>query len=273
MSIAFLTRPSTMVGCEDELSYLQSTGKLYTTAATIPKGSTVVARYTALPFYQWVEEEVKANGSELINSYAQHRYIADLWNWYQDLEDLTFKTWSDINDVPFDYPGSFVVKGETNGLKRLWTTHFFAKSRADIGPVMSRIYKDTMVGQQKLYVREFVPLVTYCEGVTGNPITREFRFFCYKDKVLAGGYYWSSHVEDLKDMGIDTTVPDAAIELATEVARRVQHKTNYFVVDVAETVSGKWMVVELNDGNMSGESEVDITVLYENLMKCFPEPA
>jgi len=39
----------------------------------------------------------------------------------------------------------------------------------------------------------------------------------------------------------------------------------YFVVDVAETDSGDWILIELNDGTMSGISENNPDVLYCNL--------
>ena len=36
-------------------------------------------------------------------------------------------------------------------------------------------------------------------------------------------------------------------------------------IDVAQTESGEWIVVELNDGQMSGLSENNPEVLYKNL--------
>jgi hypothetical protein len=36
-------------------------------------------------------------------------------------------------------------------------------------------------------------------------------------------------------------------------------------MDIAKTQSGEWIVIELNDGQMSGLSENDPNVLYKNL--------
>ena len=88
----------------------------------------VIARFSALPFYKELADDPDWNGAKLINSYSQHRYIADLWTWYQDLEDFTPKTWSQLYEIPNN--GPFVLKGETNSKKFLWGTHFFAKDKS-----------------------------------------------------------------------------------------------------------------------------------------------
>lgn len=37
------------------------------------------------------------------------------------------------------------------------------------------------------------------------------------------------------------------------------------MIDVAQTESGDWIVIELNDGQMSGLSENNPEILYKNL--------
>jgi hypothetical protein len=54
-------------------------------------------------------------------------------------------------------------------------------------------------------------------------------------------------------------------EFIQKVIDRVKDKVNFFVMDIAKTQSGDWIVVELNDGQMSGLSENDPNVLYKNL--------
>ena len=52
--------------------------------------TTIIGRYSVLPFYKELEIDVlNVNNCELINSYEQFKYCADLQNWYQDLSDLT----------------------------------------------------------------------------------------------------------------------------------------------------------------------------------------
>lgn len=56
-----------------------------------------------------------------------------------------------------------------------------------------------MIGQQEILYREYIPLETFDVAIGGCPITNEWRFFCYKDKILSWGYYWSIADQKIKD--------------------------------------------------------------------------
>jgi hypothetical protein len=105
-------------------------------------------------------------------------------------------------------------------------------------------------------------------GIHGLPITKEFRFFVAYGEILSGGYYWSSHVEDLPEVPSASEVPSSFLK---EVISKIGHKANYYAVDIAQTEMGEWIVIELNDGQMSGLSENDPYVLYGNLRKVIDE--
>lgn len=229
----------------------------------VPEKSLVISRFSALPFYKELEDDLKHNGSRLINSYQEHLYIADLKNWYYDLEGLTPRTWFRTQDIPEN--GKFILKGETNSKKFLWNSHMFANSKKEAIDVEGRLYNDSLISQQSIVIREFIELETFLHSFNGLPITREFRFFCYKNHILSGGYYWSSHTEELLEMGIDLNpdqVPKAFLEKIVSI---VLKETNAFVIDVAKTTSGEWIVIELNDLQMSGLSDNDPEVLFKNL--------
>lgn len=46
--------------------------------STIPNDKLVIGRYSVLPYYKELVEDLDVSGSELINTYTQHRYIADI---------------------------------------------------------------------------------------------------------------------------------------------------------------------------------------------------
>ena len=46
---------------------------------------------------------------------------------------------------------------------------------------------------------------------------------------------------------------------------RVGDRASFYVVDIAKTQSGEWIVIELNDGQMSGLSCNDPKLLYSRL--------
>lgn len=229
----------------------------------------VIARYSALPFYQEQERDFKRMGAKMLNSYSEHLYIADLKNWVPDLIDLTPKTWYRPEDV--DEDGPYILKGQTNSRKHLFHTHMYAEDRKALSEVFCRLLDDTLIGQQNIYVRKYVPLKAFddIESVGGYPITHEYRFFTYKGRILEGGFYWSSHVDDILEKYGD--IPEAMevvpMDFLNKVLDRIKDKAPGIVVDVAQTQSGEWIVIELNDLQMSGPSECDLHKLYSNLQK------
>lgn len=240
----------------------------------------VIPRYSALPYYNELEADVALLGGELINMYAQHRYVADLKNWYADFEDLTPKTWFRVEDVPRDEIGPFVLKGATNSRKHLWKTHMFAKDRSDIARVMDRLLDDPLISEQGIYVRQFEEFETYGTGINGLPITDEWRYFILDGKVLARGFYWSDQV-DPDSIGFrrapildgferqprdDSTLYYAREAFVrTQICPRLKDKIRFAVADVALNKQGRFRLVELNDGTMSGLSCVDPDDLYLEL--------
>jgi hypothetical protein len=225
----------------------------------VPKNSLVIGRDSVLPFFEELEKELALKNSRLINSYKQNICIADICNYYEDIKEFTPKTytqWGDLNE------GVWVVKGRTNSRKFRWNTHMFAQGRTALLKVISNLYTDQMIADQGIVVRDYVPLVKLGEGINGLPITKEWRCFCYKNKVLATGFYWAS--EDELSPG---NLSKKGLDFLNKIASIVSRKTNFYVVDVAEKKNGEYMVVELNDGCMSGLSSVDPNELYINLAK------
>ena len=223
----------------------------------IPKGSLVIGRYSVLPFFQELEMELAKNGSRLINTYQQHRYVADLTNYCEDIKEYTPKTytqWGNLGD------GKYIVKGKTNSRKFRWNTHMFADGRDNLLKVIKNLHEDQMIADQGVVVREFVPLKKLDESINGLPICKEWRCFFYKETLLAHGFYWSNF-EDLNPGDL----PPDGIEYVKKVATIISKNTNFFVIDVAEKEDGRYVVVEANTGEMSGLSSVNPEMLYNGL--------
>lgn len=228
----------------------------------IHPGDLVIGRYSVLPYYKELEDDLRSKGALLINSYHEHRYVANLANYVVDLGDLTFRTWNANNfpAIPDGIP--LVLKGETNSKKDLWKTHMFAENKQDAIEVYLNLTRDNMISQQEVYAREYIPLKKLCDSFGGPPVAMEFRFFVAYGEVVSGGFYWSSHVDDLETIPSPSLVPQEFLRRAID---KVKDNVTFFVIDVAQTESGDWIVVELNDGQMSGLSENDPEALYKNL--------
>lgn len=231
--------------------------RVCTTRAVIPKDSLVIPRYSALPFYKELEEDVKNLGSKLINSFSQHLYVADLRRWYEDFKDITPKTYFSLREATVaSCSGPFVLKGSTNSKKFSWKTHMFAQDKTAMAEVYSRLQEDGLIGTQDIVIRDYVPLRNHGYMPTGLPISHEFRCFFYKDKMFAKGFYWSNEAEP------EDNVPQ---EFLDKVGRLGSPNINFWVADVAQTEKGDWIVIELNDGSMSGLSAIDPNLFYNTL--------
>lgn len=219
----------------------------------------VVPRYSSLPYHSELEFDVKSLGGRLINTSAQHEYIADLKNWYEDLKEYTPKTYFRLEDMPRN-GGPFVLKGQTNSKKHQWHTHMFAENFQEAMQVSGRLFEDSLIASQEVYARDYIELARAGVTVTGAPQGEEYRFFSYKGSLLAAGFYWSE-IEDPERF----SVPSEASAFAAKIASKIADKAPFVVIDVARTANNDWIVIELNDGCMSGLSMVNPDELYKNL--------
>jgi hypothetical protein len=219
----------------------------------------VVARYSALPFYRELEIDLQRLGCRLINTYGEHSWIAN-FDYYEDLAEFTPESWDDYSFHLCQHPGPFVVKGRTNSRKFEWNKLMFAPTKKDAIRISAELAGDGLIGPQGVIYRKYVPLRTFEVGVNGLPFTNEWRFFFFREQCLSYGYYWSS----ADDVSLGRLNPDA-ITLAQKVAKIVAEHVTFFVLDLAETEDGDWIVIEVNDGQQSGLSENDPDTLYSNL--------
>ena len=126
--------------------------------------------------------------------------------------------------------------------------------------VACRLMDDSLLSSQKLYVRKYEEMVSFGIGVNGLPITKEFRFFICDKQVVASGFYWS-------EQEFQFYPKEVPISFINEVIDRVGDSVRFYVVDVGQKINREWMVVELNDGQMSGLSCINPEELYSNLSK------
>lgn len=222
----------------------------------IPKGSVVAARYGVLPFYKELEQDLREIGSALLNTYAQHQWIAEMLGWSGAdgtpgvLEGLTPQTWTAWHSLP---SGAFVLKGRTNSRKSRWNTHMFAPTREAVPEVALRLLGDDLVSSQGLAVRQYIALRELTQGFNGLPITNEWRtFWLVVDgelRLITKGFYWAKSHPEVQG---SASFPAEALDLAYEAARRVAPHVSFFVLDLAEKREGGWVIIEVNDAQMSG---------------------
>ena len=230
--------------------------------AACPPGTLVIPRYSALPYYRELGKDIQWQGGELINSWQQHRWIAN-FDYYPELQEFTPETWDDYT-FPQAPDGQFVVKGRTNSRKFEWDKLMFAENKRQAIHIGAELAKGPFIGPQGLIYRRYVPLKTFEIGLNGLPFTNEWRFFFYRQSLLSYGYYWSSALEETM---AQAKLSRFGFMLAHGIAAICANYVNFFVLDMAETENGDWILIEVNDGQMSGLSENDPHLLYSNLRR------
>lgn len=261
MSVKILFRKS--LAEETEFNIAQRYFSVIEHRTNVCKEDIVVGRYSVLPYYKELEQDLKNIGASLINSYKQYNYVADLQNWYNDIKKYTPQTWFKIEDIPYNQDGPFILKGATNSRKQLWRTHMFAKNKKDAIDVMLNLFNDSLLQYQGICIRKYEPLINYGEDpITHCPISKEFRFFIINKKIAAGGFYWSNFYEDIKLKPDTSEVP---LTFINKIIDLIGDNVNFWTLDVAQKVNGEWIVIEIGDGQMSGVSCCDVEQLYKNL--------
>jgi hypothetical protein len=253
---------------ENELQIAKKYFNVIESRAQIKTGDTILCRYSFLPYGDELEADVKLLGGQLINSYSQHRYVADLYNYYQDLKDYTPFTWFSLEEALNDeFNGPYVLKGATNSKKSQWSTMMFAPTRNDMRRIYFDLMDDGLIGNQSICIRRFEPLITYTTALNGQPIAKEFRVFILNGNVMAKGYYWTNYPEVIEQFNPNPN--EIPADWLAAVINKVKDNIPAFVIDVAQKQDGSWIVIECNDLCMSGLSGVDADELYRNLSNSF----
>lgn len=240
---------------DDEIDYAKAWFPVKTVRSKIVPESTVIGRYSVLPFYEELAEDLETKKCKLINSFLEHQTIAN-FDYYPLVRDVMPKAfWADqIHRTKFKYP--VVVKGATNSKKYKWNTHMFAQNHEELMRVIFNLQEDSLIGQQRLLIREYVPLVTYEEGINGLKFTDEYRLFYFKNKLVAEGYYWN------EAENIEHYLPQSGINFANKIANKISSIATFFTLDIGMTQAGEWMLVEVNDGQMAGLCTIDPDSFY-----------
>jgi hypothetical protein len=219
----------------------------------------VIGRYAVEPMYDELDRDLRLLGSRLVNPPEQHRWITS-FSYYQQVRDFTPATWDEANIHECRHRGPFVVKGKTSSKKWQWKSHMFAKTKAAALKLAERLKEDAEIARQGVVYREYVPLRTFGLGNEEMPFTNEWRFYYLGDQRLAQAFYWS-----VSDYSPQAAITPEAIALGDRIASIAARFVTFFSLDLAETEDGRWILIEINDGQTAVPGEHDLDELYANL--------
>ena len=232
-----------------------------------PEEIRAVSRVGAFEDYAARYEGLLGEGIRLVHTPEEHLLCSELPRWYPRLAELTprsvwFHEPPTAREVEKTLGWPVFVKGA-----RQTSRHRRSLSVID-GPAafeaaMVAYRDDPILRWQRIVCREFVPLRPVEDrGATPDriPASFEFRTFWWRGRLAGFGPYW----ESARPFRPSPEERAAAVALAQEAARRVG--TAFLVVDVAQALDGRWIVIECNDGQESGHAGVSPLALWQGIL-------
>ncbi len=219
--------------------------------------------------YQQLYEGLLARNIELINTPAAYRHCHYLPESYEIIASQTPKSkWTtQLNETAIlelarqfdDRP--LIVKDFVKSEKHDWEEACFIPNASDAEKVKSVVNRllelrgDAL--NQGLVFRQFEELEFLTKhSKSGMPLTKEFRLFFLKGKLLKVMDYWDEGT-------YGETQPE--LEKFVDLAQKVQ--SNFFTMDIAQKKDGEWIIIELGDGQVAGLPEnEDGFVFYQKLV-------
>jgi hypothetical protein len=231
-----------------------------------PISITAIARLGAFEDYDAEYESLSAQQIVLANTPQQHRNGSELPDWYPLLSELTPKSvWFatppavEIVEQRFRWP--IFVKGSRQ-TSRHDPRKSIARNRDEYAEVIAAYRQDPILRWQQFVVREFVTLRPVpCTATIKIAPSFEFRTFWWRKQCVGFGPYWSAFA----DYAATESERAATLAVAQTTADRVD--CPFLVVDVAQTNTGRWIVIECNDAQESGYAGVSPFEVWQKIAR------
>jgi hypothetical protein len=230
-----------------------------------PEAVTAVGRHGAPEDYEALYAGLAAEGIRLVNGPEAHARASELPAWYPRIDALTPRSrWFDapppaeVVESTFGWP--VFVKGARQTARHAAGLSI-ARDRPAYEALRASYLADPILAWQACVIREFVPLTPVGPGVPGKvPASFEFRTFWWHGALVGAGRYWS----EVAEYRWSEAQAIAARAVGAEAAARVD--VPFLVVDLALTASGRWVVIECNDGQEAGYAGVSPVALWRAVL-------
>lgn len=217
----------------------------------VPEGLSGVARIGAFGDYNGFFRECCEMGIELVHSPEDHLRCTFLPEWYPLIEADTprsrwYPTVPTLAEIEEDFAFPIFIKGARQTSKHAAAASI-VRSAEDFERAAQIFRKDPILHWQEFVCRELLDLRPVAGGTEGKiPASFEFRTFWWRGQLVGTGPYWYE--------ATSYRWTDAERIDALAVARRAVDALGcaFLVVDVAQTIEGRWIVIECNDGMESG---------------------
>ena len=227
----------------------------------------VLLHIGAIKDYAAVEKALKEMGMATLISEEEHIRCSTIECWYPLIKDRTpfTKIYDELpstDNLLQDFSFPVFIKGsrQTNHHKK---SQCIIENVEAYEKLRDEWKLDDILSWQKAAVREYIPLQIIDEYSFPDivPMSYEFRFFYFEGKCMAYGPYWYMG----KKYALQKEDLVRVLELTDWASKQLD--VPFLAIDVAKTLSGDWIVIEVNDAQESGFVGVNPIVLWNNIIE------
>ncbi|ADO59871.1 ATP-grasp domain-containing protein [Paenibacillus polymyxa] len=205
--------------------------------------------------YRNLYEALQSKNIILINTPEQYIHCHYLPNSFKHIKSKSMETeWIEVSQMETLLRESLkkfgnrplIVKDYVKSRKHDWLEACFIPNANDIEHAEKVIHRFIELQAEMLaegiVLREFVDLeIIGFHPLSRMPLANERRLFFLNQQLIANFDYWDEVLYQNNDFPLDEFVA---------LAQKVE--SNFFTMDVAKKKDGKWIVMELGDGQVSG---------------------
>jgi len=226
--------------------------------------------------YSKLYYDLLSNNYKLINNPTEYQNCHYLPDSLKFIENYTPKTIfqkiennNSINNL-LNYAKIFngkavIVKDYVKSEKHYWDTACYVENSSNLEKLKETIENLIELRENHLnegiVIREYVELNKLKNHSKSNmPISEEYRMFFYKNELLCIFNYWEEG---------DYNIEKPKTEEFENIAKNIE--SNFFTMDIAKNKKGKYIIIELGDGQVAGiPDNVEKNIMYMNIKKGKP---
>jgi len=203
-----------------------------------------------LEAYKQVDDILQKYNIQLLNSSQQFARSEYFDQFYPFIEEDSIKsgvatTWDDAKRIALEIDYPIFLKGTIQSLKKFGWNLCVAKNEKELSVIFDRLKKEQEFSLGKVILRKFIHLNHLEVGGNGIPKAHEYRFFVFNHKIIDFSYYWNGENPFQLSNEQELMLRSMVLRTAKKVA------VPFISVDVGETESGQWKVIEIGDGQFS----------------------
>jgi hypothetical protein len=223
-------------------------------------------------WYAAIYAEALRKRIRLLNSPEEHLDAQEFDRAYAHLQELTPRSViitdpTECAQVVAQLGLPVFVKGAIQSRKASGWKACVAETLEELERLCVRLLDLETRSRGKVVVRQLVKLRHHRVSAQGFPFGREYRVFLYRQEILGFGYYWEG------DDPLKPLLPDeqtVVLARAKEAARRVG--SPFLAVDIGQTESMDWIVIETGDAQFSGVSQAPLLSLWHAISQIIDLP-